>query len=139
MSRLSEFWRRLAMLFRRKQFDQGMDEEIRLHLELRERDHAANGFSPEEAHMNARKNFGNTLAVREVSHDSWGWAWLEHLSQDLKFSFRMLSKNPGFTAIAILTLALGIGANTSFFSRVHRVLIPSPQTQNSRRVVTRQQ
>ena len=76
MKPLAELARRLRMLFRRQQFDHDMDDEMRVHLELREKEYAQNGFSPEEAYMAARKNFGNALAIREVSHDSWGWAWL---------------------------------------------------------------
>ncbi len=136
MNWLAEFARRVGMLFRGRKFDREMEEEMRLHLELREREHAGNGLSAAEAHMAARKHFGNALALREASHDSWGWVWLEHLLQDLRFAFRMFAKTPGFTATVVLTLALGIGANTAIFSMIDSILLrPLPIEKPSQVVV----
>ena len=123
MKWVGELARRLRMLARRRQFDADIEEEMRLHLELRQQEQIESGMPVEEARAAARRRFGNTTYLREESHFAWGWEWLENLAQDARYGLRMLRKSRGFSAVAILTIAVGIGATTAIFSVVDATLL----------------
>ncbi len=125
----------LDWIFRRRR-ERELEEEIQSHLEMAARDRIDSGESGDEAQRSARRDFGNAMLVKEVTREMWGWGWAERLLQDVRYTLRQLRKNTGFAAMAMITLALGIGANTAMFTVIDSVLIRPLPFRSANRLVS---
>ncbi len=131
---MREFWSKLRR--QRRAVDDDLGDEIRSHIEFITDENIARGMTAEEARAAARREFGNATATRESAREAWRFPRVETIFQDLRYGLRAIRNAPAFSLVVILTLALGIGANTAIFSVVYSVLLrPLPYPNGERLVV----
>src|SRR6266540_6411703 len=135
MRQLRVCFLRLAGLFNTEGRDRELAEELESHLQMHMEDNLRRGMTPEEARREALLKLGGIEQTKESYRDRRGLPMLETLMQDLRFGVRMLYKNPGFTAVAVLTLTLGIGANTAIFTVINTLLLRSLPVKNPKELV----
>ncbi len=138
METIGEIWRR-AQFFQRRKLERELEEEMRFHVEMKAQSNRERGMHGDEALDAARRQFGNTTLLREDSRAAWTWSAAERIAKDVRVSLRTLRKDVSFTALAVLTLGLGIGATTAVFGVINGVLLnPLPYKDPGRLVVLRQ-
>ncbi len=131
-----KLFRALAALFRRKTLDAEMAEELRTHLELQAAENERRGMSPDEARYAAQRAFGGVEQVKERARDGRGLRWLHDFARDLRFAWRVIAKAPVMSGVIVLSLALGLGANTAVFSWIHTVALdPLPGVRDGRQLM----
>ncbi len=133
MNLIQKILNRFRTLFQKQKLDAEMDEEMRSHIEMQTQKNIRAGMEPEEARYAALRSFGGVESIRQTCREGRGILWIENVIQDLRHAARMLCKNPGFTAVAAISLAVGIGLNTAVFSIINTIFfqsirgIPQPQ------------
>ena len=136
MTRLRVFLCRLSGLFRKGSLERDMDEELDFHLQLEIAENLRQGMTPQEARSAALRRFGGVAQIKEIYRETHTLPAIQVLSQDVRYGFRMLRRNPGFSALAILCLTLGIGANASVFSWIEGILLrPFPLVAHQERMM----